>query len=242
MWAMLVLSMDPVLWAAPTAPTPHPFLQSNQDPFPDKHSLGLPSSHCFRSPGLLELRLEWCIEVPSYPQHPGFSGQSLRTSWPGSLCLPEPDHLEGLSEVCQEDTINGFHSLSLGTKTPKGSLWALGLQGWRLGDEALPLGIESYTGGCKDKPDVLESCPMALSGHRPRYGHSHHRAIQCILQCPVLWSMVFCFLKFCQTWITFSGLWDPQSTMLHKMIMLVMTIIIFFTFLLILLHEAVYIF
>lgn len=54
--------------------------------------------------------------------------------------------------------------------------------------------------------------------------------------------MVFCFLKFHQTWITFSGLWDPQSTMLQKMIMMAMTIIIFIIFLLVLLHEAVYIF
>ena len=54
--------------------------------------------------------------------------------------------------------------------------------------------------------------------------------------------MVVCFLKFHQTWIAFSGLWDPQSTMLQKMIMMAMTIIIFITFLLVLLHEAVYIF
>ena len=107
------LVCGPVLWAAPTAPTPHPSLQSNQDPFPDRHPPGLLSSHCFRSPGLFELRFEWCIKVPSCPQHPGFSGQSLRTSWPGSLGLPEPDHLEGLPEVCQEDTSNGFHALSL---------------------------------------------------------------------------------------------------------------------------------
>lgn len=50
------------------------------------------------------------------------------------------------------------------------------------------------------------------------------------------------FLKFHQTWITFSGLRDPQSTVLQKMIIMAMTIIIFITFLLILLHEAVYIF
>ena len=111
-----------------------------------------------------------------------------------------------------------------------------------MGDEALPSEIESHRGGCKDKPDVLESSPMVFSGHRPRCGSSHHRPIQCILQCPAPWSMVFCFLKFHQTWITFSGLWDPQSTMLQKMIMMAMTIIIFIIFLLVLLHEAVYIF
>ena len=37
MCEMLILCVDPVLWAAPTAPTPHPSLQSNQDPFPDRH-------------------------------------------------------------------------------------------------------------------------------------------------------------------------------------------------------------
>ena len=58
MLELWVLSMDPVLWAAPTAPTPHPSLQSNKDPFPDRHPPGLLSSHCFRSLGLLELRFE----------------------------------------------------------------------------------------------------------------------------------------------------------------------------------------
>ena len=129
------LVCGPVLWAAPTAPTPHPSLQSNQDLFPDRHPPGLLSSHCFRSPGLLELRFEWCIKVPSCPPYPGFSGQSLRISWPGSLGLPEPDHLEGLPEVCQEDTSNGFHALSLWeTRHQKGAceLWVCRGEEWQM--------------------------------------------------------------------------------------------------------------
>lgn len=93
--------------------------------------------------------------------------------------------------------------------------------------------------------------PRAVPGHRLRCESSHYKATGHILQCPIPWSMVFSlfpkyvcnYIKFLVTQIAFSGIWNPQVTMLPKMVMKInsVLILIFIIFLLLLLHEAIYI-